>query len=367
MRLPSASQLDRAVACPASLTLPVIEQPKSDVATRGIVLHKFMEVARTPEARATALAAIADEETRSIAEAIDVSVVPEGAEAEVAFGWDPATDTGRRYDITDRGYPDDGLVHGTADLVFTDGDDHVVHVWDFKTGRIAVSPDTWQLKFLALAACRFSGATQARVSIMQLGFSGKWFQATEEYGPWDLDEFAATLQQLPARAATASFSPGDHCRYCPSIAYCPAQSALARSIVQTSELPVAQDLPGAVMALTLEQAGELWPKVQRAEALIESIKDALKTRARQQPLPLPDGREVKEITEQRRSVKPGIVPMLVGLVGAEAVLEIASVSAADVEKKFPKEIVDILRSQDLIGTTQFTKVQAVGKKEKKKK
>lgn len=361
--LPTASQLDRAIACPASLTLPVVTQATSPAARNGIVLHSFIEAARAdPAARAKALAAIDDEDLRARAEAIDLSAIPRGADSEVAFGWDPATDAGTRYpNVKARGYPDDGLLHGTADLVFVA--DGTVHIWDFKTGVIQVSADSWQLKFLALAACRYAGASRATVAIQQLGFSGRWFTDEATLEEWDLDEVAGTLRALPARAeaagAASRFSPGEHCRYCPSISYCPAQTALAKAVIAQDVTP--ERLAAAVLALPLAEAGGLWPKVIRAEAVLKAIKDALKARAVAEALPLPDGRKVMEVVERRREVKAGATEALAQMVGAEAALSVARLSAPDVEAKFPAEA-ETLRGMELMGYKEIRKVQVMGKK-----
>jgi len=365
--LPSASQLDRAMACPASMTLPHVKDAPGPWAARGTTLHKFVEDARRgPEARAAALKAIKDDVVRQEAEAVDLSGIPEAAEAEVALGYDPATDRGVRYsaDAAGRTYPDDGLYHGTADLVFL-GHDGAVAVWDWKTGRDApLASEAWQLKFLALAAARYAGVDSARVSIMQLGFDGHWHQDEAALSGWDLDDTAAALKALPARAQTASLSPGSWCKYCPALAVCPAQVALARAVLNDAEQgdDAIDAAVSRVGTLTKEQAGVLWGRVEMASRLIERLQAAIKTRALQEAVPLPDGRKITGIKRRDRVVKPGIVDELVRLLGTEAVIKIASVGAPDVEASVPAEVLEILKAKGLFGYKDHEYAGVTGKR-----
>ena len=131
----------------------------------------------------------APEDERDWLASLDLDALPPGFESEVAFGWDPATDTGHRYELdAHRAYPADGFFHGTADLVgvrmavtetATDkGTDYTarvekVIVYDLKRfGAKVAARQSAQLALLALAVARNVGADEAEVAMLQPGSRG---------------------------------------------------------------------------------------------------------------------------------------------------------------------------------------------------
>jgi hypothetical protein len=95
----TASQLDRAIACPASFALPTISFPASTESDRGTEIHRFLETAIT-SGRESALAEVpGDAPWRTTCEGVYLDQLTAGAErveCEVKFAYSPLSDTARR-------------------------------------------------------------------------------------------------------------------------------------------------------------------------------------------------------------------------------------------------------------------------------
>lgn len=355
MRLPSGSQLGRAIACPRSLTLPHVYTAEEDEdAQAGTIIHKFLETARTD--RRAALAAITDDSVRQRCAAIDLATIPAGAEAEVAVGWHPELGA-TRYDLGQRRrYPADGRYHATLDLIGL-GDGYV-WVADYKSGlRVMRAEDSWQLRFGAVAAARLAGVRFARVALLYLGFSGEWYVDTAEWDSYDLDEAEAQIAALPGRATDdrTPFVIGPHCRYCPALMACPAQTDHIRALAADPG-----SIETALEPLTPEQCGEVWSRLKAIEPKLEAMLEGLKTMARQTPIPLPDGRVLKEIPFNKRALKSGALSRLADLVGLDPVLAAATMTPAAVERQFGGEALNKLESAEMVIEIPGTQVRAVG-------
>jgi hypothetical protein len=309
--LPSASKADTALTCIGSVVLPGIQE-QSEFSEAGNVLHRYADTARK-RGKAAALAE-APEEEREWLEALDLDALPPGFESEVALGWDPDTDTGRRYELAEhRGYPDDGLFHGTADLVgihmaidgverpsgaasYTARIDKVI-VYDLKRfGAKVAAKNSAQLALLALAAARVAGADEAEVAMLQPGSRG-WIVDRHQLDALDLEEWADRFRRLKAQleahreGTVPALTAGGHCTYCPALRWCPAQSAIVRQVAGL-ELATIDEMIGS---LTDTEAGELWERALLVEKLADAAKSALRARATQAPIPLPGGKELRAV------------------------------------------------------------------------
>jgi len=363
VRLPSGSQLERAMACPGSEALPCVFAQESEHATRGTVLHRFLEAARVD--RDAALEAIEDDELRAQAAAIDLSVIPAGAESEVALGWHEA-DGATRYELDGhRGYPDDGRFHATLDLVgVTPG---CVYVRDFKTGNATVAAaDSWQLRFGALAAARLAGVGRANVGLLYLGHDGRWHEDQADLDEFDFDDAEEDLSRLARRLEAQRageplrFATGGHCRYCPALTLCPAQASLVRAIV-----PTVADVETRLQALSPAERGTAWEKVKEAEDLVKRVKGALRVMAQAEPFPLPDGRMVKEVASSRRATEPGATSRLIAEVGVAKVAEAAKFTPKEVEESFGADVLASLTDAGLVSSIPVMQVRACGSPKKR--
>ena len=232
---PSASGLPRAFRCHASLTLPQVRSGGTAFAHKGTAVHKFLEdVPRL--GREAALAAIEDESARLLCEALDVERLPLGDgisyAAEVAYSLDlvmgTATEVGRGIG---RAYPDDGGLHGTADLVALSSDGATAIVLDAKTGHgwMPSAAESEQLKMLALMACRAHGASKARVAHLHLRDDGSVWTDWAELSAEDLARFESEITDLlGVTRVGAPAVEGGWCRYCPAFSACPADRKSTR-------------------------------------------------------------------------------------------------------------------------------------------
>lgn len=289
--MPSASGLERAFACPASMVLPAVHRT-SEYAERGTALHSFVHAVLRGVPRAQALVAVPAEWREAAAE-IDVMRVGgdlREPRTEEAFGFNVETGEARAFGKIDhRAYPDlgEGWVFGTEDFggVRIDG---VPVTGDTKTGYLEVTPAKRnpQVKFHALVRMTLDGALTVDGRIVHKREGRKAYVDQTEFSSFDLDAFADDLAELRkrihaaraivARGETPAVTAGDHCRYCPAVAACPANIALARTVVAPEQLDAAS-VKRHLATLTPEQLGAAW---QKAEALADAaklVKDGLKT------------------------------------------------------------------------------------------
>lgn len=309
--LPSASKADAALTCLGSVVLPGVRE-EGEYSEAGNVLHRYADTARK-RGKGAALAE-APEDEREWLEGIDLDALPAGFESEVALGWNPETDTARRYELPEhRAYPDDGCYHGTADLVgvrmAVDGVEKPngnamytarvqrVIVYDLKRfGAKVAAKHSAQLALLALAAARITGAEEAEVGMLQPGSRG-WIVDRHVLDALDLEEWADRFRRLKARIEShvegtiPPLTAGGHCTYCPALRWCPAQSALVRQVAGL-DLTTIDEMVGALSDV---EAGELWERANLVEKLADAAKASLRARATQAPIPLPGGKELRPV------------------------------------------------------------------------
>lgn len=293
MTLPSASRLDTALTCLGSVVLPGVDEG-GEYAEGGNVFHRFLDTAR--KAGKSAALVEAPEEERDWLAALDLDALPAGAESEVALGWSPIDDSAIRYTLAEhRGYPNDGLLHGTADLVGVVGPRAVV--FDFKRyGAKVRAKDSAQLAILALAAGRLMGRDEAEVGMLTPTAKG-WIVDRAYLDALDLEEWADRFRELVARidghraGAIPPLAAGPHCTYCRVLRWCPAQSGIVRQVAGL-ELTTIEE---TVTALSDVEAGALYEKAVMVEKIAEAAKKALAARARQAPIPLSGGKVLREV------------------------------------------------------------------------
>lgn len=296
--LPSASQLDRVLNCPASHALPQA-RTQSDAAEFGTAVHAFLQRAHAA-GRDEALASIPEDAAwRQLCEQLPLDELPAGGRREVSFAWDYTTGKARVLG-TDRDYSTVTATEycGTADAVGSLNGEGVVIDW--KSGRYVGPPATsGQLLLLSLALSYTLDVTDVRASFVYLKDDGTFIRDEATLDGFDLAAFALKLQALPAKieAARAIIVEGRHpdvsngpwCRFCPASPSCPAKMALARSF--GGELVSIRD---RVTALLPDEAGRVYAKALEYQALVEQVIAGLKDVARVTPLELPDGRMLQE-------------------------------------------------------------------------
>ena len=241
-----ASELDRAVVCPASTHLDrVVPASESlrDAAAWGDLVHKWKETGKwdvdTVATRRRSAALAAGGVSRE-------DLWPDTGAHEVAFALHTKNRIAAKCDLTTREEREawklsfnDEWITGTADYVGV----HEGHVWvdDLKTGNPDYLPrdpwDAWQLKFYALCAALAGGtaggtADFAYVSITSWprypadGIPNRVFSGATRV------ELLGTVLPLLEHARVAALVSrdlsvdavaGDHCKFCKSAPVCPAR------------------------------------------------------------------------------------------------------------------------------------------------
>jgi hypothetical protein len=325
--LGTASAVERLMVCPGGAVLAGA-QDETEFAARGTGLHKYMQDVMSLGSEA-ALARV-PAELRAAAEAIDLSVLPEAAAiigAEVAFAWNALLDEGRELGrgVTREAYavcgPDD--FGGLADLVFLSAGVVTIYDWKFGHGSLAEAHRNWQLRTLALLACRAYRVERAHVVIVRIREDGTAYHDAAAFDAMDLEEIAIELANLGerimrTRAHVRLLVPpdlrrGTHCRYCPSFDFCPAQQELLTIAVRKPE----QLANEAEIALTnggRARAYEIWREL---ELLTKRIGERVGAHAAVRAIDLPAGRaygfapgrrEVEDATKARDILLAAGVP-----------------------------------------------------------
>ena len=354
--LPTASRLERAVNCVASNVLPAVEREGGEHQEQGRAIHQFLENVRNV-GREKALAAL-PEEYLPLCEAIDVTALPVDAAsyaAEVTLAWCWRTNTGRELG---RGLGRDYRAAtetefvGTADIVGLLPD--AVEIKDYKprwSPNVTPAARNYQLKLLALAACRAYGKSEAHVELIHVGPDGAW-RDSAKFDAFELDVFSGELaglamyvEQARALPELAVATEGKWCRFCPSFVHCPAKKSLALTLATA---------PQDAIRLTPETAGAAWARLKAARQVLDTVEEALEQYARETPFETPDGTTVSA-GERRTETIDGIAaaPVLERL-GLGAAIE-AKVTKTAVTKLAGKarapEVLEALRRAGAVKVT----------------
>lgn len=272
------SALPRLAVCPTSAALPQINR-KSPFSTKGTAIHTFLADYLTHGDEAYGRI---PEEFREVCYAVNVAKLPIGiGTVKTEFGL-------FRKDI-----------RGTADIVASTPTGGLV--MDIKSGYMRQVParEHKQLLWYAVAAAEHFGWRSMVVGINRVMEDGEVWNDIAELDGFDLDAAAAEVDRIVARAtnakATDSVTTGDHCRYCPAFASCPATREVAGMLVKSPD--ELQTIP-----LTEETAGVLWQRAKLAEKVVEMALDRLKEFARSGAIVLPNGNVVEAVTVERRAL-----------------------------------------------------------------
>jgi hypothetical protein len=308
--LPTASRLQRAAVCPASVVLPQVASV-SEASERGTSIHAFL-AAVGKVGRDEALLLV-PEEHRAACDAIDLEALPCSPGefiAEVAFAFDTESgkarelgrDINRKYEVM----PSE--IAGTADVVGIGHD--AVFVGDFKTGRgpVVAACENWQLKFLALCACRVYQMPRATVALIHIDETGEAKYDMAHLEADDLSNVANDLVLLAERVelmqsqvragATIDVVTGDHCRSCPAMPHCPGHMALVRRLAQKPDAVVGE----IQAALTPKTAALAWERLKQVEEVVKRVRAALFAFAAQNPIQLRNGVVLGEVESSRREL-----------------------------------------------------------------
>jgi hypothetical protein len=246
---------------------------------------------------------------------------------EMAYALDVETDSARVLGTNlGRNYPATGEteIAGTSDIegVRIDG---VPVVIDVKSGQpVTDAEHNPQLKFFALARHLLTGAPEVEGRIAYVAEDGSVRLDAHVYDAFALESYGDELRAVPGRIAAMRklvvlgevppVSSGDHCTYCPAKPACPRYVALAREVVREAGGIAGADaetIPARLAAMTPEEQGAAWHKAKEVEALLKHVIDALKSLAKQEPIPLPSGKTLRAISvTSSRIVQSAALDML---------------------------------------------------------
>lgn len=303
----TVSGLSRAERCPRSAATDAVvvsHEEASDVyRARGSAIARYLALvdqlaangARDlGDAREAALE-LMEPASRAWCSVVDLEALPHGTgqwAVEVALAWDPWEMRGQELSrgSTARAYDslEPHLLPGTADALALADDGRRVVVLDVKTGWKPLGPPGQALQLLgyAVAAADTYGATGADVGWVWLHEDGLPRYEMASLDAFDLDAARARVQDVwgAVQRAKRQLPPpvaGPWCQHCPAFLRCPAQAELLGALVGTDN-PFG-DLADADMGLVLA-------KLERAEAVVEAVRESVRTYAKARPIPLEDGR-----------------------------------------------------------------------------
>lgn len=216
--------------------------------------------------------------------------------SEVAFAWDPVTDTAERIPAVERDYQAGaGRLCGTADIVAVSRFTKAGYVGDWSTGD--GSKKGPQLRALALMLARAEGLDMVTVEALEVDATGVRHVCTETLDAFALAAVAGELAEGLAAVPTAEPQPGPHCGdlYCPARATCPAVRARLADIIPAAALVRHQ------WGLTItggEHARWLYDQAKAVEAAAKLVKDAVRAFLPEGGVTLEDGSVFAEGSRQ---------------------------------------------------------------------
>lgn len=301
MKLPSGSNLGRAIACQDSeLVRPVVIEETTEDATRGDVLHDFIWSIGEGATREEALAKLpADDPHLQACEEFDTKAIPSGGHFEIAMAWNFRTRNGRALGYKlDRDYSAaDRSVEFVMSLDYA-AETRPRHgvVVDWKSGwRTIPARASWQLRAGAVACADTWGWETVDVAHLDIRDSERprW-----DVHPMDAIELASARVRLQEYAERRAITPdgtqperlveGDHCRYCPGRKACPAKLGNTRALVTALDT-----LPRSFEAMTQERAQRAVLALLRYDEARDAAWAELEAYAVQEPIDLGDGRVLR--------------------------------------------------------------------------
>lgn len=282
--------------CPPSEALPhSVQLDGGKFQKHGAVVHDYLRDVSTLGAEEAIKRVPVTH--RAACDAIDLDKVPaskpEQFAVEVAFAWNPATGEGRELHrgtgSRDYSAVPPGWWCGTADLLGVT-DTHVI-VWDYKTGFASLGEPAEHLQLLgyAIAAAATYKRESAWVGFIFLHEDQPPRFVFEEVQLWDLDAAVERYRAMEAAIGNArdnaaygqyELVEGDHCKYCPAFAQCPAKRALLSELVMATAAvaeadPTEQSIGLLESGLTLENFGPVLRRVELMQKVLDLTKKKL--------------------------------------------------------------------------------------------
>jgi len=355
MRLPSASNLSRCLACPASYALPQTPDEASESALRGTEIHAYLEqhVNRDHDPSAAQGELELSDDTAEYVQRLDPTEALQGREvvaAEVTFTYTPRTDKAAQLakEVKVDYRNSEEFIGGTADLVLKEPDGRWV-ILDWKSGTNVEHPaENKQLLFFATCLRAIYGKdTPVSGEIAFLDpITGKITLVRANYSVEATDAFKkalwAALEEMKraegtlsrGQALTKGLKTGPHCKYCPAFSLCPQQRHLAQSIAAGAVLGIVPQ-KGSIMVMSPKAAGVAWQRLKELRQLLAQVEWELRCYAEDTPIELPNGGTISVKQTQRESLSAEIARKVLTEQGGKELAEAASsysVSKASIKR-----------------------------------
>lgn len=312
------SSFPRLQKCVGAAVLPQADEMREGM-ERGTAMHAHVERIANGATRAESLAEV-PEQWRADAAAIDLdpAMLRNGA-AEVAFAIHLERGTARELGR--------GITRAQAKAMLAPGEISMIADWiaivgtevavaDWKTGLaegLVPAPRNAQLltyMAAALLAYRSQGVSTVRGALVRVDRDTPYWERTGIMDLLDVEAHLESIRALLRRAKEARerystrgelppLAVGVHCDWCAARRFCPAQ------VGQLHEALGFQPKEGSEFGgpvLRPAEAGAMYAKVLGAIELLKRFKADLEGIAKEEPLPLPDGRVLRWEDEAKASV-----------------------------------------------------------------
>lgn len=279
-------------------------------------------------------------------------------QAEVAYAYNPKTDTARQLDVEKRNYqvePDE--IAGTIDAVMLDVD-HATIV-DWKTGddfhrMTADAKDNWQLKLYALAVSRTHKVNNVQVVIARISDEVRATAYTLD--EMELDAVAAEVAVMVAGIPTSVPTPGYHCIRCKAVSVCPTTENATEAIISTVEKLPEVTGPAVELVIDKDNATTLLARLRQVQAACETLENALKVYAvNNDGITLTNGKRWRKVPSERESIVLDGPEMASGLAALDAV---GAADSVTVKTSVTKTAIEkVLKAQGLKGKELAAKLE----------
>jgi hypothetical protein len=356
----SGSAFERLARCRVSAALPHAHH-ESFYSRRGTAIHEFLEsVSKVGREQALDLV---EPEFQSACAELNLDGLHEqlSLATEVAIAYDVETDTARELGRGEgRKYDDvkESELPATLDVV---GVRPVAAgrrglVIDWKTGWSTRKPieNVAQLDVGALLAARAYGCDVVEVQLIHVFEDlDPWVQRRVIEG-WEIDAFAAFVREVYADALRIrsemqagrnprDYNTGPWCDGCGARQFCPAQTALLRSVISRDLF----DGPLRMAPIPDDALVDMWHRVHEAQSILNLVKSKVLTVASERSLYLgktPDGRDrwLGSVTKQGPEKLDGeiVFDVIAELYGEECASAATKVTATkkDIEAAVKKAV-----------------------------
>lgn len=318
---PSASNLERAIKCPASSIIPIRVSSENEAAAIGTWIHKYVELlieGLTPEAAIFRI----PEDYRVHCRKTDASFLKGlvGIDSETSYALDFETGEVRFLGRgLGRNYPDVKESEFTGTLDIQARRDDTVVIIDMKSGSVTTSAkNNYQIKFAACAIAKHLGVDTVEAHLLYLREDDENFFDSHTFTREELDEamqefkdFYALLKKEAEDFETNKklhLREGFHCAYCPAALSCPAKVNALNALAKKSSETDLEELPYKVSRMDPSIAPAAWKNFKQIETYWTVAEKSIKDYASKNKIVGEDFRVVK--TECKTKPKPNVEKLI---------------------------------------------------------